>query len=398
MKLNFFTLFYLILYLIFCYINIAYTQIGKLFFLYIFIFLIIVPANIIIKNSYVRSVLFTLIIIFLLQPVYVYLDNYLKKNKLNIFPKNMNFSYNLSDGLIEGINGLQTISTDKNGFRSKNKNYDKKDYSKKIFFIGGSTTANIFLDDRYIFSNVTQELSDNQIVSINAGKDGHTSKQNLTTFNYIVEKFNPNYVVFLIGVNDWTKSINQHFSPMMENELIKSFFLQSQPLTKLYGKLYEKIKNKKTYTNATMFKKLQGKYNLKNKREYFPKKVSEQFANNIKKISSICLSNKKIKCIFMTQPAIYNLKLNDKDIEKLWFTPPYKNWALSMKSLIHIRNLYNNFIKKNCTKNKIHCFDLSSKIENKTIYFYDDIHFNKQGNIFIGELIYKFLKKEFKSF
>ena len=144
-----------------------------------------------------------------------------------------------------------------------------------------------------------------------------------------------------------------------------------------------------------MFKKLQGKYNLKNKREYFPKEVSEQFANNIEKISSICLSNKKIKCIFMTQPAIYNLKLNDKDIEKLWFTPPYKNWALSMKSLIHIRNLYNNFIKKNCTKNKIHCFDLSSKIENKTIYFYDDIHFNKQGNIFIGELIYKFLKQEF---
>ena len=49
-------------------------------------------------------------------------------------------------------------------------------------------------------------------------------------------------------------------------------------------------------------------------------------------------------------------------------------------------------------KYNIHCFDLSSKIEKKTNYFYDDIHFNKKGNIFIGEAIYEFLRKEFKSF
>ena len=95
---------------------------------------------------------------------------------------------------------------------------------------------------------------------------------------------------------------------------------------------------------------------------------------------------------------IYDLELNNKDIEKLWFTPPYHNWALNMESLIYIRNLYNNFIKQNCITNRILCFDLSSEIEKKTNYFYDDIHFTKQGNILIGKLIHEFLRQEFKSF
>ena len=63
---------------------------------------------------------------------------------------------------------------------------------------------------------------------------------------------------------------------MMEKDLIKSFFLQSQPLIKLYGKIYEKIKKKKTYTNATMFKNLQGKYNS-NKKNIFRKMLVNNF-------------------------------------------------------------------------------------------------------------------------
>lgn len=393
MKLNFFTLIYSITYLTFCYINITYTQIGKLFYLYIFIFFIIVPANIIIKNSYVRSVLYTLIVIFLFQPVYVYLDNYLKKNKLNTFPKNMNFSYHLSDGLIEGINGLQTISTDKNGFRSKTKNYDKKDYSKKIFFIGGSTTANIFLDDQYIFSNVVQDLSRNKFISINAGKDGHTSKQNLITFKYISEKFEPEYVVFLIGANDWVKAINRHFTPMMENEYVKAFFFQSQPLVKVYAKIYEIFFQKKTYSNATMFKKLQGKYKNKMKKSFYPEKVSKEFKSNLESITDLCNNISNLNCILMTQPAIYNQNLKNDNLEKLWFTPPFYKWALDMSSLIYIRDLYNEFLISKCKNKNVKCLDLSKKINQKSKLFYDDIHFNKEGNIFIGKLIYEYIKK-----
>lgn len=395
-NINFFILFYLFYFLVFCFINFKYTSYGKLFFLYISFFFILIPASLFIKNYIFKSFINALFIIFIIQPPYVFFDNLIKKNTINTFEKNINFSYTLEKGKLEGINGIQNITTDNNGFRSlKDSNYNLENTKNKIFFIGGSTTANIVLDDKFIFSNVVETLSANQLISINAGKTGHTSRQNLITFKYIVENFNPDYVVFLIGVNDWAKSINHHFSPFRENELIKSFFLQLQPLTKIYAKVYEKIKNKKTYVNATMFKKLQGKYNFKPKKEYYPKNVSNEFSKNIKSISNICTSHKKIKCIFMTQPAIYDLELNDNDIEKLWFTPPFYDWALNMESLIHIKNLYNNFIKNNCIINEIHCFDLSAKIDKKTEYFYDDIHFNKHGNIFIGQLLNDFLRKEF---
>ena len=142
-----------------------------------------------------------------------------------------------------------------------------------------------------------------------------------------------------------------------------------------------------------MFRNLQGKYNSKSKKEYYPKNVSKQFSENIKSISKICLKKKNLKCIFMTQPAIYNVELNMKDIEKLWFTPPFKNWALSMNSLVYLRDLYNNFLLINCENNNIDCLDLSALISNKTNFFYDDIHFNKEGNIFIGKTIYEYIKK-----
>ena len=390
---NFLTIFYSIYLLLFCFINLKYTHYGKLFVIYILFFFILIPIVLLVKNHLLKSLIYAMILVFIFQPPYIYLKNYLKKNTINTFQKNLNFSYNLKKGILDGINGVQNISTDKNGFRTLNvdnyNNYEKD----KVFFIGGSTTANIFLDDQYIFSNITESFSNNQIFSINAGKDGHTSKQNYITFKYVLENYNPDYVIFLIGANDWTKSINNTFSPMMEKDLIKSFFLQSQPLIKLYGKIYEKIKKKKTYTNATMFKNLQGKYNSKNKKEYFPKNVSKQFSENIKNISKICLKKKNLKCIFMTQPAIYNVNLNKKDIEKLWFTPPFKNWALSMNSLVHLRDLYNNFLLINCEKNNLDCLDLSTLISNKTNFFYDDIHFNKEGNIFIGKTIYEYIKK-----
>ena len=60
-------------------------------------------------------------------------------------------------------------------------------------------------------------------------------------------------------------------------------------------------KKKQTYSNASMFKKLQGQYNSKPKKEYYPEEVSEEFSKNIRSISEICISNDSMKCIFMTQ-------------------------------------------------------------------------------------------------
>ena len=391
-----FFLVYIFFLVAFIFINIYFTDFGKLFYLLTFVYILIPSLFFLFRNLYLKITILSLMMIIILQPIYVYIDIKIKENKVDLFAKNIRFNFFLKDNVISGINGTQNITTDHNGFRtSKNKDIYNSE-KNKIFFIGGSTTANIFLDDKSIFSNVLQTKLGSNYSSINAGKDGHTSKQNLITLTHILNNFQPKYVIMLIGTNDWTKYIQQNFNPLRHNNLTQSLFLQKQPITQSYSFIYEMIKKKKSYSNASMFKKLQGKYTYKDKVNFKPKNVDEKFRNNIKLMSQLCKKYKNTKCIFMTQPAIYNMNLNKEKIQQLWFTPPYEKWALSMSSLIHVRDLYNQYILKNCKINNIMCLDLALELNDKHALFYDDIHFNKDGNLKIGNLIYKFLKENFK--
>ena len=131
-NINFFLIFYFIYYLFFCFVNLKYTQYGKLFFLYILFFFILIILLSLIKNNIFRSFIYAFIIIFILQPPYIYIENYLKNNKINTFQKNISFSYTLDKDIINGIDGLQNISTDRNGFRTLKLNNQTNDKKKKV--------------------------------------------------------------------------------------------------------------------------------------------------------------------------------------------------------------------------------------------------------------------------
>ena len=57
--------------------------------------------------------------------------------------------------------------------------------------------------------------------------------------------------------------------------------------------------------------------------------------------------------------------MKNEDIKKLWFTPPFYEWALDMESLIYIRDLYNEFLISQCVSENIKCFYLPTIYNSK---------------------------------
>jgi hypothetical protein len=70
---------------------------------------------------------------------------------------NLDYKIDVDEGAIPGIVGVQHITTDEKGFRVT----PPVDYTEKsglrIFTIGGSTTVDIYLDDRATWTHHLQE-------------------------------------------------------------------------------------------------------------------------------------------------------------------------------------------------------------------------------------------------
>jgi len=150
---------------------------------------------------------------------------------------------------IPGISGIQHITTDSNGFRTtKNISYNRKsDKTFRIFAVGGSTTEQIYLDDRKTWTHILQERlnrlnKEYDIEVINTGVSGLRARHHLATIKE-VERFEPDMIVLMVGINDWNKHIREKFNKNSSD----NWFIESlRPLNiknSLIGKLYIQLKN-----------------------------------------------------------------------------------------------------------------------------------------------------------
>ena len=114
------------------------------------------------------------------------------------------------------------------------------------------------------------------------------------------------------------------------------------------------------------------------KRIFRPQKVSPLYTYYLEKIRRICQSN-KIDCLFLTQPNAYHYEAEDEIKDRLWMVPANRDYTLDFDSLIHISELYNNYLIKFANENKFPLCDLASQIEPSIGNFIDDCHFNLQG-------------------
>lgn len=369
---------------------------NEIYLILFYQFLIFLTFIFIKKKKFIKTNLTIFLVLFLNLVWYPI-------NDLHKLTPNLKKKIKVVGKVMPGFYGINTITTDELGFRSPLPINYKYKYSYRIFAIGGSTTEEIFTDDKETWTAKLQfklqNKFSNQLNVINTGVSGLRSVNHIATQNYISNLY-PNLLIFLVGVNDW----NKHIKSIVQNKKVfedNSFFphFHRSLIYKSVNILKEIYFSSETSSDYNLIK---GEYYLKQNNSLLRSKkislnintVSKNYKKNILEIIKNCKIS-KYSCMFITQPNAYSHKTKENLIEKFWMTPPNAKYTLDLDSLIKISNIYNTWLVDLGKKFDVPVCDISKKISPTIKNFYDDVHFNEEGSKNVSRLVFNCITRYF---
>lgn len=303
---------------------------------------------------------------------------------------------------VEGIQDIaksQLVTTDAMGFRTMEKiNYlEKHDNQYRIFTIGGSTTAQMYLSDDHTWSSILHKRLNERFRMncqvINTGVSGLRAKHHLQTLKKI-NKYHPDMIVIHLGINDW----NYHIKSTLDDKRtfsFKTYALKQSPVGRLFKKVVKraafwvKSKNEKTELFVYVPKKKEGSKGRKDIR-FFPTSVLSDYARTLNEITDLC-NEFNVECVFVNQPSGYSADAEEDLKARLWMTPPFSDYSLDFESLMHISKLYNDFLLDYGKRKNVHVLDLARLIPPSGKYMYDDCHYTLHGTKKVANEIFNYI-------
>ena len=317
------------------------------------------------------------------------------------------------------FSGTHFISVDEKGYRTNKKiNYEKKTKETvRIFSIGASTTEQGETDNKKTWSSLLatnlSKLSNKNVEVINAGMAGLRAKHHFITLKRI-KKYEPNLVIFLLGINDWNYHIiNSEKKYSIPSYEIK-FSYKKSILFKFFGNINKQINRKifvqKELDDSININNLSAEFDTESYlkpqinsleirseiRNFRPKNVSQEYAYWVNLIIKEC-KKEKLFCLFLDQPTAYQTSIEKKLKKRLWMTPPNQEYTLNLNDLIFISSFYNEWLRNKIMKNKLNFLLLSDKMEANTQDLFDDCHFTENGSKKVSDFLANYISLNLKS-
>ncbi len=290
------------------------------------------------------------------------------------------------------------------GFRGEELPKDASQYTK-IITVGGSTTECFFISEDKAWPQVMQsELRKKMPKSWvnNAGLNGHSSFGHLLLLKDVVLKYKPNYIYFLMGVNDMDRQdLNQFDNRMvlgksvqMENNgWLKNAFLTLSNHSEVANLIYNiskslKARNQKIFVDKIV--QLNPKDTLIIPEATIQATLTKQkallpaYRNRIVQLVTLCKSH-GIKPVFITQPLLVGEGLDPAtgtDLAKVKISVDM-NGRLYWNKL----ELYNEVMRDVCQKEHLELIDLAKILPKDSRYFYDPMHFTNIGSVRVGQIL-----------
>ena len=295
------------------------------------------------------------------------------------------------------------------GFRGKPKPDDLENYLS-IVAIGGSTTECFFVSDDKVWTQVLEDSLQNHVSKVwvnNAGLNGHSTFGHKILLQDLVAPLHPDYVLFLIGINEldrddlgeFDKKNLKGFHKAESSGLLKNIILFLANNTEIGNLTFNLSKslaarNKRIFIDQVL--ELNPSDTLSIAQEYQQKLLADQkelipaYLHRVARLDSICRSN-DIKPVFITQPLLYGFGTDPETHTDLatYRSSQGMNGSLYWQKL----ELYNDALRSFC-KDKNDCvIDLAALMPKDSRYFYDEMHFSNAGSIEVGQIIYSQLFK-----
>lgn len=295
--------------------------------------------------------------------------------------------------------GKRRVSTDERGYRVTPPLRYQGQEGTRIFAIGGSTTADIPLDDQSTWTHRLQQAlatADPPLRVVNTGVAGLRAANHVATLQAVAD-LRPDLVLVLLGANDWNKHIKDHFEPRREPWRPPAF--RYSLLGKaIDGQLISPIRRLLTgrswadvtlvVDSPTALTQDGWKLGLDRatRHSFRPAQVAQHYAADLLRLGRLC-SERKLRCLFLTQPHVYQPGLAPALRDLLWMTPPYADYTLDLDSMTHIASVYNRQLADFAAQGGHGLCDLASQMQPEHRFFYDDIHFTDDGAQKVAELV-----------
>jgi hypothetical protein len=317
-------------------------------------------------------------------------------------PANMSQTIDVVGDAIPGIQGLQRITTDAMGFRAQ----PPIDYEHKrgfrIFAIGGSTTEQIWLDDRLTWTHLLQEQlaasTGRSVEVINTGLSGVRAVHHLAMLLRILD-YTPDCVMFLMGVNDWNKHIREHFG--------SDYYRREEGKGRLFTwtLLGWALRTATLYGYRTMTRRrehdLEGSVRIEDGSYYSAQNdslsrpdvrtlafddVAPDYRAQVEQIGATCRAA-GVPCVFLTQPSGYSPMSDPEYRRYFWATPPNEDYTLDLTSMAGIAGLYNQYLIRFAREQGHDLIDLAAAMPADIATFSDDVHFTTEGSRRVADVL-----------
>ena len=317
------------------------------------------------------------ILIFLFE---IFFGYYFKKNNFGYIMRSERQKNQIYEVIHNGVKYKYTYKRNFHGFRGD----EITPSSIKIIFEGGSTGNQKFTPENLTIVGLLNNYLNHKKLIINASTDGKTTKGYVNDFIHWfpkLENFNPEYVIFYIGINDSNFNQDSKFDIPWRGDYLSR--------TKDYIKNNSKL--------VELIKKIQFKYfNDDIRKEYGVTRIANNLYKNYKYLNH--QNAVKLYGNYKNEKLVYQfrerLNLLKEQIEKYNFTPIFITQiefeGLNNPNLFIINETLKNF----CLKNNYPIIKLDELIDDMPLNsFYDSMHTTPKGSKIISNKILPELKR-----
>ncbi len=313
----------------------------------------------------------------------------------------MNFSTELSPDL-HGVSTPVRFSTNRWGMRgSQPPSGAAWENATTIVTVGGSTTQCFFLDDARTWPAVMERELRSSGYSVwvgNAGEAGHSTRGHIRIVDEAVAQVRPDYVLFLVGVNDLSLSLRPkwQWDHEMSDALLGrarsdgfNWILDHSRLAYQLG-LFKKIHFDGTVVRAADFSVPLPSEPVTGDEFVLPDDVDsvlrslDEFRDNVVHLIQ-SVRGFGSEPVFLTQPLLIDDSPKWSSVKARSFWMKEQRFELDGASYARLLDRFNQVLIEVCEEHDATCFDLAGIVPHSTDYYYDMVHFNDAGARLVGE-------------
>lgn len=324
-----------------------------------------------------------------------------------------------------GIEGPSLYQVNSMGARAREWSQDRSS-EYRVLAMGGSATECLMNDQERAWPAVLErELGTREGRTVwvgNIGRSGLASRHHVLQAERLLETYDPDMVVLLVGVNDLAGRLRGAFDRDDDFDFAMAFQVtpgetaalrwKNDPWfkrTRLWGAirtlkynwLHRSLDQDREGESTERWREMRRRGRRKSELPDLEGAL-EEYGRNLARIVEL-VRGRGAEPILMTQPTLWRADLAGEEERLLWMggvgdfrTEPGAVYYTA-GALAEGMDRYNRKLLDVCQKLSVRSFDAASIVPRTTEYFFDDCHFTDEGSRFLGPALADFLRSSEQS-